>query len=140
MTLTPLIMDLDGLCKAGQPGGAIAPSDEIISIDLPVGQGFKAKNLDSDVRTIQQALDQIKPQQGGPATPLKVDGRCGPKTNQAIHEFSIEAVRLAWHGRIDRTGRADHRQDQPDLCFRISPSTRTSTRTSRSRWFPIWAW
>ena len=96
MTLKPLIMDLDGLCKTGQPGGAIAPSDEIISIDLPVGQGFKAKNLDSDVRTIQQALNQIKPQQGGPAIPLKVDGKCGPKTNQAIQSFQLK--QFGWPG------------------------------------------
>ena len=139
MTLTPLIMDLDGLCKTAQPGGAIAPSDEIISIDLPVGQGFKAKNLDIDVRTVQQALNQIKPQQGGPAIPLMVDGRCGPKTNQAIQSFQLK--QFGWPGTdglVEPGKQTIARINQ--ILFRTSPSTRTSARTSRSRWFPIWAW
>lgn len=83
-------MHLDQICRSAQPGGTIGPTDELISIDLPVGQGFKAKNLDKDVRTIQGALNQIKPAQGGPTIPLKVDGKCGPKTNKAIQDFQLK--------------------------------------------------
>lgn len=96
MTLKPLIMDVDQLCKSGLPGGSIGPTDQIISIDLPVGTGFKAKNLDRDVRTIQESLNKIKPPQGGPAIPLKIDGKCGPKTNQAIQNFQLK--QFGWPG------------------------------------------
>jgi hypothetical protein len=88
--LQPLIMHLDQLCRAGQPGNGIPPTDQVINIDLPVGQGFKAKNLDRDVRTIQESLNKIKPQQGGPVIALVVDGKCGPKTNKAIHDFQFK--------------------------------------------------
>ena len=33
---------------------------------------------------------RIKPSQGGPTIPLKVDGKCGPKTNKAIQEFQLK--------------------------------------------------
>jgi peptidoglycan hydrolase-like protein with peptidoglycan-binding domain len=62
----------------------------MISIDLPVGQGFGAKNLDKDVRNIQEALNKIKPLHGGPEVPLDVDGKCGPKTNKAIRNFQLK--------------------------------------------------
>ncbi len=87
MSLQPLIMHLDGLCRTDSPGSSLPPSDELISIDMPVGSGFKAKNLDRDVRTIQKSLNQIKPIHGGPTVPLVVDGKCGPKTNKAIGDF-----------------------------------------------------
>src|SRR5438093_788426 len=51
--LLPLVMGLDGLCSTS-PAGGFAPipsSDVLISIDEPVGQGFKARNVDGDVRT-----------------------------------------------------------------------------------------
>lgn len=88
--LQPLIMHTDGQCRTDNLAGALPPSDQLISIDLPVGSGFKAKNLDKDVRTIQSSLNQIKPLHGGPAVPLVVDGKCGPKTNKAIHDFQFK--------------------------------------------------
>jgi hypothetical protein len=88
----PLIMFLDGLCRRDQVASApvpLPPSDQLISIDEPVGEGFKAKNLDADVRTIQDSLNQIKPRLGGPAKALAVDGKCGPKTKKAIVDFQL---------------------------------------------------
>ena len=91
----PLIMDVDGLCRRAIPGLGLVPNtDQLISIDQPVGQGFKAQNLDADVRTIQGSLNQIQPSRGGPAVPLVVDGICGPKTNGAIQDFQFNQFGL----------------------------------------------
>ena len=86
----PLIMFLDGLCHQGQVANALPDTDQIISIDQPVGQGSKAKNFDADVRTIQESLNKIKTLAGGPAVPLVVDGKCGPKTKKAIVDFQFK--------------------------------------------------
>ena len=60
-----------------------------ISISQPVGQGPLARNQSDDVRTIQDALNQVtvKGVAGGPIPLLAVDGICGPKTNAAISRF-----------------------------------------------------
>lgn len=60
-----------------------------IAISKPVGQGYLARNLPDDVRTIQEALNQVtvKGAAGGPMPFLAVDGLCGPKTNGAIVRF-----------------------------------------------------
>jgi hypothetical protein len=86
----PLIMFLDGLCRRDQIASALPDTDQLITIDEPVGQGPKAKNLEGDVRTIQESLNKIKPRFGGPATPLVVDGKCGPKTKKAIVDFQFK--------------------------------------------------
>ncbi len=86
----PLVMHLDGLCRVSELSASLPNTDQLISIDLPVGQGPKAKNLDRDVRTIQASLNKIKTTQGGPAIPLVVDGKCGPKTNKAIWDFQFK--------------------------------------------------
>lgn len=88
--MKPIIMHNDQVCRRDNLAGSLPPSDQLISIDLPVGSGFKAKNLDSDVRTIQKALNEIKPVHGGPTIPLVVDGKCGPKTNSAIWNFQFK--------------------------------------------------
>lgn len=90
MTLQPLIMHTDGLCRKDNLSSTLPSTDQLISIDLPVGSGFKAKNLPSDVRTIQESLNKIKPLNGGPNIPLVVDGKCGPKTNKAITDFQFK--------------------------------------------------
>ncbi|MCK6682176.1 MAG: peptidoglycan-binding protein [Thermoanaerobaculia bacterium] len=94
MTFQPLIMHIDGLCRESNLSGALPATDELIRIDQPVGQGFKARNLDKDVRTIQESLNQISHKQGGPKDKLKVDGICGPKTNKAIQDFQLKQFGL----------------------------------------------
>lgn len=89
----PLVMHLDGLCRLSELS-SLPNTDQVISIDLPVGQGFKAKNLDKDVRTIQTALNKIKLAQGGPKIPLVVDGKCGTKTNKAIWDFQFHHFKI----------------------------------------------
>ncbi|MBL8176548.1 MAG: hypothetical protein JNK48_17865 [Bryobacterales bacterium] len=88
--MKPIVMENDHICRRDNVLGSLPPSDQMISIDLPVGSGFKAKNLETDVRTIQKALNQIKPLHGGPTVPLVVDGKCGPKTNTAIWNFQFK--------------------------------------------------
>lgn len=60
------------------------------SIEKPVGDGQKARNLYNDVVTIQQLLNDITPANGGANPPLKVDGKCGPKTKGAIQKFQLQ--------------------------------------------------
>jgi hypothetical protein len=60
-----------------------------IAISQPVGQGPLARNLPDDVKTIQDALNQVTVQGvvGGPIPFLAVDGIKGPKTQAAILNF-----------------------------------------------------
>lgn len=90
----PLVMHLDGLCRAAELSTSLPNTDQLISIDLPVGNGPKAKNLDRDVRTIQTSLNKIKTTQGGPKVQLVVDGKCGPKTNKAIWDFQFHHFKI----------------------------------------------
>ena len=90
MAQQPIIMHLDGICRKDDLESVLPPTDQLISIDLPVGTGFKAKNLSSDVRTIQESLNKISPLKGGPKIPIAVDGLCGPKTNKAIFDFQLK--------------------------------------------------
>ncbi len=88
-----LSMDLDGVCRSGASvsvASTIPSSDTLVSIVLPVGSGFKARNQDGDVRTIQDSLNKIDPFRGGPVVKLKVDGICGSKTNKAITDFQFK--------------------------------------------------
>jgi len=85
----PLIMFLDGLCRRDQPANSapdLPNTDQLISIDEPVGAGPKAKNLESDVRTIQESLNKIKTGAGGPAKPLVVDGKWLTDPNNQVVE------------------------------------------------------
>lgn len=60
-----------------------------IAISKAVGQGPTARNLSDDVKTIQDALNQVTVQghAGGPMPLLAVDGIKGPKTQTAITRF-----------------------------------------------------
>lgn len=69
-----------------------------IAISKPVGQGPLARNLSDDVKTIQDALNQVtvKGEPGGPMPFLVVDGIKGPKTQAAILKFQkiqVKAIR-----------------------------------------------
>ena len=66
-----------------------------IAISSPVGQGALARNIPADVKTIQEALNQVtvKGEVGGPMPFLVVDGIKGPKTQAAILNFQQVQVR-----------------------------------------------
>lgn len=82
-----LVMPTVGSCLAMEtlPTGSGGP----IAISKPVGQGSLARNLPEDVKTIQEALNQVTVQgvPGGPMPFLAVDGLKGPKTQAAILNF-----------------------------------------------------
>lgn len=72
------------------------------TISAPVGAGVKALNRCDDVRTIQEMLNEISPENGGAKTKLKVDGKCGDKTKGAIQQFQLR--HFGWKladGRVD---------------------------------------
>lgn len=71
-----------------------APTTGPVAISKPVGQGPLARNVTDDVKTIQEALNQVtvKGEVGGPMPFLKVDGIKGPKTQAAIIEFQRRQV------------------------------------------------
>jgi len=74
----------------------------VVNISASVGQG--GLNKHADVLAIQQALNRILPNQGGPAPKLKEDGLAGPKTIGAITRLQRANVGLAADGRIDVHG------------------------------------
>ena len=73
-----------------------------VNISASVGQG--GANNKADVLTIQNALNQIPPNQGGPDPKLKEDGLIGPKTIGAITKFQKANAGLPVDGRIDANG------------------------------------
>jgi peptidoglycan hydrolase-like protein with peptidoglycan-binding domain len=83
------VMPTAGLSCQLVPAELLGPSTGPIAISQPVGQGPLARNLPDDVRTIQDALNQVtvKGVAGGPLPFLAVDGICGPKTRAAISQF-----------------------------------------------------
>jgi peptidoglycan hydrolase-like protein with peptidoglycan-binding domain len=88
-----LVMPAVGSCipTSTLPTGGAGP----IAISKPVGQGPLARNLPDDVKTIQEALNQVtvKGVAGGPIPFLVVDGIKGPKTQAAINQFQQVQVK-----------------------------------------------
>jgi peptidoglycan hydrolase-like protein with peptidoglycan-binding domain len=64
-----------------------------LNIQGSVGRG--GRNDPTDVRQIQQALNQVPVGEGGPVVPLDVDGFVGPKTETAIFQFQKRQFGLA---------------------------------------------
>ena len=62
-------------------------------------------NYRDDVITVQQLLNQVPINEGGPKPPLVVDGICGSKTVKAIQLFQVKQI--GWSGadgRVDPNG------------------------------------
>lgn len=88
---TFLVMPAVGSCILTS---TLASGAGTIAISKPVGQGPLARNLPGDVRTIQDALNQVtvKGVAGGPIPFLVVDAIKGPKTQAAILKFQQAQV------------------------------------------------
>ena len=79
--------------------------DDGVTITGSVGRG--GRNMASDVRTIQSALNEVSPMDGGPAPELKVDGIVGPLTIAAIEKYQRRQIGRA-DGRVDPDGPTIH--------------------------------
>ena len=86
----------DGTCVDGKPSGE--GGGEAVAISGSVGSG--GVNRFDDVKRIQEALNKVPPNKGGPVPPLVVDGLSGPKTVAAIWKFQ-QAQGVPADGRID---------------------------------------
>jgi peptidoglycan hydrolase-like protein with peptidoglycan-binding domain len=84
------------LCNL-ETGGA-SPS----SIKGSVGVG--GANAKADVLTVQQLLNGVTPEDGGPQPLLAEDGIAGPKTNAAIKKFQTRQALKVVDGRVDPNG------------------------------------
>ncbi len=104
--MTEFTMHDFGACKTDDAACQLPASDQLITIDLPVGLGPKAKNLPADVLTIQKALNRIPLKDGGPDKPVPETGTLTNKqsdpTITAIQKFQIK--HFGWpgaDGRVD---------------------------------------
>lgn len=79
------VCDQFGECSSKFSGGGLAVGPRIVVLEGSVGRG--GRNLQADVSSVQDALNQIGMNDGGPVPLLKVDGFVGPKTVGAIERF-----------------------------------------------------
>lgn len=74
------------------------------SITASVGR-LGGVNRRDDVITVQELINKVPQNSGGPVTLLKTDGICGQKTINAIQRFQLQ--HFGWSGadgRVDPTG------------------------------------
>jgi Putative peptidoglycan binding domain len=95
------VRNLDGTCEqcitlTSQKG----PSEQSPSGDDEIlisgSVGVHGANFSSDVVKIQDALNQVPTDKGGASPKLDVDGKCGPKTKNAIQTFQLK--HFGWKG------------------------------------------
>src|SRR5262249_23122897 len=86
-------LDADFICSP-----LAVETDDDVAIAAAVGVG--GTNAPADVATIQEALNRVPPDQGGPSPPLAVDGIAGKRTLEAISRFQKANVGFA-DGRVD---------------------------------------
>jgi hypothetical protein len=97
---TWLVKRFDGRCDCCLLTGD--PARSPITISRSVGK--KAPNIPKDVSTIQELLNDVPPDEGGPDPKLAVDGLCWGKTIAAIHKF--QRTFMKWpDDRVDPGGR-----------------------------------
>jgi peptidoglycan hydrolase-like protein with peptidoglycan-binding domain len=67
--------------------------------------GRLGKNLSPDVKIVQELLNNVPADSGGPLPLLAVDGIAGPKTNSAIQKFQQRQIGFSGaDGRVDPNG------------------------------------
>jgi hypothetical protein len=87
--------------------------------------GKDGVNRKDDSITVQELLNKVPPDQGGPAPPLKVDGLPWQKTIAAIKNFQHVALGHKWpDGRVDAGGKTLaklNEYDQPVVAEELPP-------------------
>lgn len=103
MNAKPIARCPDGQCRPIAGGGRTRSADRV---EISAAVGENAPNRLTDVRVIQDALNQVPPNRGGPSPPLKVNGLCFGKTLAAIRKFQKEPCGFKWpDGRVDPEGK-----------------------------------
>jgi len=98
MPALAIVMGLDGRCSQRIMPDPVATA----GIEIGASVGERAANRFEDVRTIQDALNQVPVGKGGPEPPLKVDGLCYGKTLAAIRRFQKVGCGFKWpDGRVE---------------------------------------
>lgn len=83
------------------------------TISASVGQG--GKNVKADVITVQELINKVPPDKGGPQHPLKVDGLAWTKTIAAVKRFQSISMGHKWpDGRVDPGGKTFMRLNDYD--------------------------
>lgn len=109
MVFVALALCPDGQCRPKLVNGATPPPSRN-SPEISASVGVNAANRMTDVRVIQDALNQVPARSGGPEPPLKVDGLCYGKSQAAIKRFQKEACHFKWpDGRVDPNGKTHER-------------------------------
>lgn len=73
-------------CRPATPSA----SGGALGLTAPVGGAQRCRNLASDVRAVQKALNSFAAVDGGPNPKLVEDGIYGPKTAAAIQKFQVK--------------------------------------------------
>lgn len=98
MAESPSVLCIDDVCRPLQFPNGYSPG----KISITKSVGINGTNLPPDVKTIQQALNDVPAGHGRPNVPLKVDGICGPRTKDSIQGFQVK--HFGWKladGRVD---------------------------------------
>lgn len=104
MSAMALARCADWRCRMVHTGGKGGAAPDTVRISSSVGRN--ARNRLEDVRVIQDALNRVRPADGGPAPPLQVDGLCYGKTLAAIRTFQQRACGFRWPDeRVDPNGK-----------------------------------
>lgn len=89
------VKKVDGICEqcitleSPEDAGEQPPTEDgEIHISAPVG--IHGTNFSSDVRKIQDALNHVPTDKGGASPELKLDSKCGQKTENAIQNFQLK--------------------------------------------------
>lgn len=72
------------------------PTSGDVEISIAASVGIHGANFSSDVVKIQDALNQVPPEEGGASPKLDTDCKCGPKTKKAIQLFQLK--HFGWKG------------------------------------------
>src|SRR5262245_962938 len=75
----------------------------VMAIKISGSVGLQGRNKPEDVVLVQELINAVPGNMGGPPSPIDVDGLVGPQTIGAIRRFQVK-VFGAGDGRVDPNG------------------------------------
>ncbi|MBX7172372.1 MAG: hypothetical protein K1X72_15505 [Pyrinomonadaceae bacterium] len=90
----------DGSCKVEfkketSSGGIISSGNRPTDVEIKGSVGLNGQNNFQDVYKIQYALNKVPPIDGGPPSPIKIDGKCSQETFKTIQNFEQKQFGLS---------------------------------------------